>query len=130
MDVRVREDDGDVILEFHSQDDKSVEVSTRAFYTAVYLNRQDPIEKTKELFIKVSKILGEEQPEISVRRKKGPSGQILNPWVANSEDADDVWPLVFEVKSKDGTIGEFTLLVPVKLKRRRLRETLLKVFRS
>ncbi|WP_456482812.1 hypothetical protein [Methanopyrus kandleri] len=130
MDVRVREDDGDVILEFYAEDGKSVEVSTRAFYTTVYLNRQDPIEKTKELFIKVSKILGEEQPEISVRREEDPSGHILNPWVANSEGADDVWPLVFEVRSKGGVAREFTLLVPVRLERRRLREILLKVFRS
>ncbi|WP_457620263.1 hypothetical protein [Methanopyrus sp.] len=130
MDVRVREDDGDVILKFYAQDGKSVEVSTRAFYTAVYLNRQDPIEKTKELFIKVSKILGEERPEVSVRREKDPSGHILNPWAANSKGADDVWPLVFEVKLKDGVVWEFTLLVPVRLERQRFREILLKVFKS
>ncbi|WP_456482531.1 hypothetical protein [Methanopyrus sp.] len=129
MDVRVREDDGDVILEFHSEG-KSVEVSTRAFYTAVYLNRQDPIEKTKELFVKVSRVLDGEEPEISVRREKNPAGHVLNPWVANSEGADDVWSLVFEVRSKDGETREFTLLVPVKLERRRLREILLKVFKS
>jgi len=101
LNVHVHEREGDVVLEFCGEKG-CIQVSARAFYTAVTMSGEDAIKKTKELLTKPFELLGEEPPRLRVRPSKKPEGTLLNPWVLSSHD--NVEFLTFELDTGDETL--------------------------
>ncbi len=108
MNVHVREREGDVVLEFCGEDG-CIQVSARAFYTAVIMSGEDTVEKTKELLTKPFELLGEDPPEVRVRRSEDPEGTLLNPWVTSSHE--EVEFFTFELE-RGGETLKLSLAVP------------------
>ncbi len=126
MDVLVEDRDGDVVLVFASENG-SIEVSTRAFYSSVCLNRENPLEKTKELLENVMKMLGEDDVRVrfEILAEVPEDAVILNPWVDPEESEGEVHPVRVRLETSSGE-HEFVLLVPVERKAG-IKELILKV---
>ncbi|GEM_PF-3147520 len=126
MDVLVEDRDGDVVLVFASENG-SIEVSTRAFYSSVCLNRENPLEKTKELLENVMKMLGEDDVKVrfEILAEVPEDAVILNPWVDPEESEGEVHPVRVRLETSSGE-HEFVLLVPVERKAG-IKELILKV---
>jgi len=126
VDVLVEDRDGDVVLVFASENG-SIEVSTRAFYSSVCLNRENPLEKTKELLENVMKMLGEDDVKVrfEILAEVPEDAVILNPWVDPEESEGEVHPVRVRLETSSGE-HEFVLLVPVERKAG-IKELILKV---
>ncbi len=126
MDVLVEDRDGDVVLVFASENG-SIEVSTRAFYSSVCLNRENPLEKTKELLENVMKMLGEDDVKVrfEILAEVPEDAVVLNPWVDPEESEGEVHPVRVKLETSSGE-HDFVLLVPVERKAG-IKELILKV---